>query len=167
MLEQFYLPITNLFLRVVSAIAIFIIALIIGKFAGLIAASLLYELKIDEILETIGIKFFFSKTAGMIVSLAIYVAGFIFALNALGITKIVIFVLAAFFLVLLVIGLFLGIADTTRNFFIGLALRKKYLSKRSVNLETVKGSIIEVGYTRIKVRTKEKDILVVPFSALD
>ncbi len=167
MLEQLYLPITNAFLKVVSAAAIFIIALIIGKFAGLIVTNLLYELRLDEILETIGVKIFISKTIGMMFSLAIYVIGFILALNHLGITEIIIIVLAIFFAIIILLGVMLGVADMILNFFVGLSLRKKYLSKRMLNMYTVKGKIIDVGYTKIKVMTKEKDILVVPFSALD
>ena len=167
MLEQLYLPVTNAFLNVVSAAAIFIISLIIGKFAGLIVTSLLYELRLDEILETIGIKIFISKTLGMLISLGIYVTGFILALNQLGITKIIIVLLAVFFAIIIFLGVMLGFADMVRNLFAGLYLRKKYLSKRTVNMKTVKGKIIGVGYTRIKVITKEKDVLIVPFSALD
>lgn len=167
MLEQFYLPVTNVFLNIVSAVAIFLIALIIGKFAGLIVANLLYELKIEKILETIGVKFFISKTVGVIVSLAIYVFGFILALNQLGITKVVIIVLAVFFAILFFIAFLLGITDIIRNFFLGITLRKKYLAKRSISSSIVKGKIIDVGYTRIKVITNEKDILMVPYSALD
>lgn len=167
MLEQFYLPVTNVFLNIVSAIVIFVIALIIGKFAGMIVTSLFYELKIEEILETIGIKWFLSKTAGIIASLIIYVGGFIIAMNQLGIATYVIIIIAGFFLIIAALTLFLGATDTIRNLIAGMSRRKKYLSKKSINLPELKGKVVKVGYTSIKVRTKEKDIVVVPFIGLD
>ncbi len=167
MLEQFYTPVVDTFFSIISALAIFLIALIVGKFAGLIVTNLIYELKIEEILETVGFKFFISKVAGMAVSLAIYITGIVIALNQLGITRIVVIVLAVFFAVIIALAIFLGVADIIRNFFLGLFLRKRYLGKRMVNIEPVKGKVVEVGFTRIKVLTKEKDLLVVPFSALD
>ena len=167
MLEQFYLPVTSVFIKIVSAFLIFIIGLIVGKFAGLIVASLLQELKIDEILETIGVKFFISKIAGTAVSIIVYIAGLILALNQLGIAEVVAIAIGALFAVIIILAVLLGAADMIRNFFAGLALRKKYLLKKSISLPTVNGKIVEVGYTKIKVLTKEKDVLVVPFMALD
>ena len=167
MLEQFYMPVTNVFLKIVSAFVIFVIGLIIGKFAGFIVSNLLHELKIEELLETMGMKLFISKTAGMIVSIAIYIGGLILALNQLGIAEIFVIVIAALIAIIIILAVLLGAADMIRNFFAGAGLRKKYLSKKTINLPAVKGKIIEVGLTKIKVETKDKDILVVPFIALD
>ncbi len=167
MLENFYLPVTDVFLKIISAFIIFIIALIIGKFAGMIVTGLLYELKVEEILETIGVKLFVAKSVGVIVSLAIYVAGFVIALQSLGIATYVIIVIAAFFAIIAALALFLGAADTIRNFIAGFGLRKKYLRQKSIDLPEIRGRILKVGYTEIKVRTKENDVVVVPFTGLD
>jgi len=167
MLEQFYIPLTNIFFKIISAFVIFLIALIVGRFAGIIVANLLQELRIEVLLETIGIRFFISKTAGTIVSLAIYVAGLLMALNQIGIARIFAIVISSLFAVLIVLAIIFGIADVIRNFFAGLRLRKKYLAKKTIELPIVKGKIIQVNLTNIKVITKENDVLVVPFIALD
>jgi len=167
MLEQFYRPVTNVFLKIVSAAMIFLIALIVGRFAGIIAANLVQELRIEEILETIGVKIFISKTIGTLVSLAIYTAGILIALNQIGIATIFAVIIAAFFAIMLIIGIAFGAADAARNLFAGIRLRKKYLAKKTLELPSARGKIIKVSFTSIKILTKEKDILVVPFIALD
>ena len=133
----------------------------------MIVTSIFYELKIEEILETIGIKLFISKTAGIIASLIIYVGGFIIAMNQLGIATYVVIIIAAFFLIIVALTLLLGAADTIRNLIAGLSIRKKYISKKNIDLPELKGKVVKVGYTGIKVQTKEKDVVVVPFIGLD
>jgi len=167
MLEQFYLPVTNVFIKIVSAFAIFLIGLIIGKFAGMLVTSLLYELKIEEILEKIGVKLFISRTAGAMVSIAIYMGGLVVALNQLGIAQIFVIMVAVFFAVIAALAFILGLTDIIRNFIAGISLRKKFLSRKTIELPEVKGRIVEVCRTKIKIRTKEKDIVVVPYIVLD
>ncbi|MBW3023204.1 hypothetical protein KY308_03805 [Candidatus Woesearchaeota archaeon] len=152
-------------LKIIIAFVIFLIGLIIGKFAGMIITKLLYELQIDQILETIGIKFFLSSAVGTVVSLVIYIIGLILALDQLGLTKIFTILLVVFFSALMIIAVLLGITSTVKNLFIGFYIRKKFLDKKALNSKIVSGKIVDVGYTRIKVMTKEKDVLVVPFSA--
>jgi hypothetical protein len=151
-------------LKIIIAFIIFLLGLIIGKFAGIIITKLLYELKIDQILETIGVKFFFSSAAGSLISFLIYVAGLIFALNQLGLAAIVTIVLGAFFSVIILVALFLGATNAARNFFIGIYMRKKFFGKKTIDAP-VKGKILHMGYTGLKVITGEKDVLVIPFSA--
>jgi len=167
MLEQFYLPVTNAAIKVISAVLIFLISLIIGRFAGLIAANLIQELRIEELLETIGVKFFFARSFGTLVSLAIYIAGLLIALNQFGVATIFTIIISAFFALIIILGILLGAASLFRNLMAGMRLRKKYLSKKSIFLPEVQGKIIKVGYANIRVMTKEKDVLVVPFIALN
>ena len=156
---------SGILLKIIMAFIIFLLGLIIGKFAGMIITKLLYELQIDQILETIGIKFFFSSAAGKLVSFVIYIIGIIVALNQLGLTKIVTIVLVVFFSIILIAVVLLGTLDIIKNLFLGLYLRKKFLGKRTIKTKILSGKILDVGYTKIKVQTKDEEVLVVPFSA--
>jgi len=164
-MAQLLSTIDAFFLKMMIGFVIFLLGLIIGKFAGMIITKLLYELQIDQILETIGIKFFFSSFFGKAVSVIIYIAGIILALNQLSLTKLVTGFLIAFFSLILLAAVLLGITDALQNFVLGVYLRNKFLGKKQIKTKLASGKILEVGYTKIKILTKDKDILIVPFSA--
>src|SRR3989344_5826690 len=156
----------GILLKIVIAFIIFLLGLAIGKFAGIIITKLLYELQIDQILETIGVKFFFSSAAGRLVSFLIYLGGIVLALNQLRLTKIATITLGAFFAIILAIALFFGVTSAIKDLFAGLYVKKRLLGKKTIKSGAVDGKILSIGLTGIKVLTREKDVLFMPFSSL-
>ena len=163
---QFLPAAQGILLKIVTAFIIFLIGLIIGKFAGMLVKKLLYELQIDQILETIGVKFFFSDAAGRVVSFLFYIAGIALALRQLGLEKIATIILIVFFSIILLVSLLLDATDMVRNFLLGIYMRKRFFRKKEISSEAVKGRILKVKYTGLKIMTREKDVLFVPYSAL-
>ena len=139
---------------------------IIGKFLGTFTRRLINALGIDELAESIGIKFMLSRVSGAIVSVIFYLLGFYFALNQIGATRLVAIISAFIVVAVLAMAIVLGINDFIVNLFAGIYKRKKYLKKRHLRIGNVSGKIIGVGMTKIKMETKEGELLVVPFSGL-
>ncbi|MEM4336689.1 MAG: hypothetical protein QXG86_01670 [Candidatus Woesearchaeota archaeon] len=159
--------ISGVMLKLIISFIIFILGVTIGRIAGAIVAKLIYELGIDSILETIGIKFFFSASVGKFVSFVFYVGGIILALKQLGLATFLTILLVIFFVVVIVLSLFFGLTTTVKNIVAGFSLRKKFLNKKTINKMHIKGKIIKVKRTGIKVLTKDNDTIFIPFSAFN
>lgn len=143
-----------------------IIFAIVGKFLGASTTRLINALGIDELAESIGLKFMVSRISGTIVSIAFYLFGFYSALNLLGATRLVALAVAFFIVTILAFAIVLGMRDLIVNFFTGIYKRKKYLKKRHLRIGNVSGKIVSVGMTKVKIETKEGELLVAPFSGL-
>jgi len=139
---------------------------IVGRFVGTFVTRLTNALGIDEFAEAIGIKFLISRTIGELLSIIFYLVGIYLALNELGITKVVALVGSAFIIFLFAIVVLLGLKDFVINFLHGFYKRKKYLKKNYLKIGNISGRIVDIGLTKIKIKTKEGEFLVVPFSIL-
>lgn len=158
--------VTNFVYRALIAFITLLIFLIVGKFLGVLVARTLYEIGVDELTESIGIKFFFSKAAGTLVSFVFYIWGTIVALSQLGLTTIITAILFIIIALLVFFSTLLGTKDLVLNFFAGIGLRKGYLKQDYLSVGKTRGKIISVGRTRLKIRTQENEVLMVPFMAL-
>ena len=151
---------------ILVAVLTLLVFLIVGKFVEMLAVRVLQELQLDYIFEKIGIEFSGSKVIAKIIAFVFYFWGAIVALKQLGLERIAIVIASVFAGILLALSLALGFTDAVHNLMLGIYLRKKYLKRKDLAVGNVKGKIINVGWTKLKIMTKEKDVLAVPYNTL-
>lgn len=152
--------------RILIAVLTLLVFLIVGKFVEMLAVRIFQELQLDYMLEKIGVEFSGSKAIAKVIAFIFYFWGVIVALKQLGLEKIAVVIASIFVGILLALSLVLGFADAVHNFMLGLYLRKKYIKRKELAVGNVKGKIISVGRTKLKIMTKEKDVLAVPYNTL-
>jgi len=103
---------------------------------------------------------------GNLVKYLIYLITAVIALNQIGITGIVIYILIGLGILTAVGIVLFDVKDYMRNLVIGIfsKKRKKFRLNQEVRINCVKGRIIDLGITEIKIKTKKEDILVIPSS---
>ncbi|HLC46342.1 MAG TPA: mechanosensitive ion channel domain-containing protein [Candidatus Nanoarchaeia archaeon] len=151
--------------RFVIAILLLLIGLAIGKFTEKIVRRLLHELELDNILSRIsGRELKIEKALSLIVSFFIYFIAVIIALNELGITTKVLFIIAAAILVIAAVSFALAVKDFIPNFFAGLYIMKNkvIIKGERVRLRGMEGVIREITFLETRIKADSGDEIHIP-----
>ena len=120
-LRQFFSPIfSQFFSQIVLAVIILLIGFTIGKIFGKFLQKVLHEASLDRTLErTLHVRTFAEEILGMLITYFVYFVAVVMAINQLGLTKTILFILSAAIIVLLTISAILAIKDLMPNIFAG------------------------------------------------
>ena len=153
-----------LFNNVVAAIIIVLIGFILAKVIGRFVQRILHEAELDKILKRAGSKIGFEDALAHIAEYVIYFITIVFALNQLGITTTVLYILAVALLAVLVLSVFLSIKDLIPNFIAGLTIHKRSLFKEgsTISINGISGKVIKLSLLETRIKTKNKDIISFP-----
>ncbi len=154
-------------LRLVAAVAILLIGIVVGRFIGKLVQKVLRELEVNKILkEEAGVKMPVEAFAGNVVSYLVYFIAVILALNQIGLSTTILYIVLIIVLLLVIVFIFLAIKDFIPNVTAGMFLHQKESFKigDEIKVGSVEGKIIEVGLIETKVKVNSGDIIVVPNS---
>jgi len=156
--------ISAVFNNVVAAIVVVLIGFILGKVASRFVQKFLHEAELDKILKRAGAKVGFEETLSHVVEYSIYFITIVFALNQLGITTTVLYILAVALIAVFVLSVFLSIKDLVPNFMAGLTIHKRGLFKEgsNVSINEITGKVIKLSLLETRIKTKKKDIISIP-----
>ena len=89
-------------------------------------------------------------------------------LNQIGLTTFVLNVLAAAFIVLIVVMLLLGIKDFIPNLIAGISLYRKGFIKvgSKIKVNNIRGKVVNMTLTETQLKTRSGDLINVPNSVL-
>ncbi|MEM4254524.1 MAG: mechanosensitive ion channel [Candidatus Woesearchaeota archaeon] len=149
---------------VVSAVIILLIGLIIGKMIGKLIQRGLREVELNRILKKAGISFGLEELIGRFIEYLIYFIAIVVALDQLGVTAIVLYIVIAAILVVVVIAFLLGIKDFIPNFIAGMRMSYKgfFNVGDTITVGSVSGRVKEIGLLETKLINKSGDVIHVP-----
>lgn len=154
--------------NLIVALIILLIGFVIAKLAGRLVQRVLYEAEMDVLLKKAGAKVSFEAALSHIAEYFVYFITIIFALNQLGITVVVLYILAVAALAVLIISVFLGMRDFIPNFMAGWYIYRKELIKEGqyVKINDVSGKLVKLSLLDARIRTKKGDLIYLPNSAV-
>ena len=152
--------------NIITAIIILLIGFIIAKLLGRLVQRVLHEAELDNLLKKAGTKVSFELALSHITEYFIYFMTIIFALNQLGITTFVLYVLAIAAICVLIISVFLGLRDFIPNFMAGWYIYRNDLIKegKNVKINGVQGKVIQLSLLDTRIKTKKGDLIYMPNS---
>ena len=155
--------------RVIAAIVVLLIAFIAARFVRNLTAKVLRELKTNKILkESLGVRApieqIFSE-AGFYLVLFI---GVILALNQLGLSTIVLYIVLGAVLLIILILVVMAFKDFVPNAFASFWIHQKRLIEKGdyIEVKDVSGRVVEINLTETRIETKDKEIVLIPNSLL-
>ncbi len=151
---------------VVSAVIILLIGLIIGKVLGKLTQRGLREVELNRILKKAGIRFGMEEFIGHAITYLIYFIAVVVALDQLGVTALVLYIVVAAILVIIAIAFLLSMKDFIPNFMAGVRLnyKKSYSVGDIITVGSVSGRVKEVGLLETKLISRSGDIIHIPNS---
>ena len=151
---------------IITAVVILLIGFILGKLAGKLIQKVLHEAELDNILKKAGAKVSFESALSQLAEYFIYFVAVIFALNQLGITTVVLYIIALAAMVILVISAFLGLKDFIPNFIAGIFIYRKEIIRQGdkVSIDSVSGKVDNLSLLDTRIKTAKGDIIYIPNS---
>ena len=154
--------------HIITAVIILLIGFIIAKLVGRLIQRILHEAELDSLLKRAGAKVSFEMALSHIAEYFVYFMTIIFALNQLGITTVVLYILAIAAIGVLIISVFLGMRDFIPNFMAGWYIHRKELIKegRQVKINGVSGKVVKLSLLDTRIKTKKGDLIYLPNSVV-
>ena len=157
---------------IVNTVAAAVIALLIGFIIGKVASKLIqrgmHELDVNRILKKAGVPFGLEEFVGHTIEYFIYFVAIVIALDQLGVTAIVLYIVTAVIGLVLVIAFLLSIKDFIPNFIAGLRLSSKRLFAvgDTITVDSVTGRVKTFGLLETTLISKNKDVMHIPNALL-
>lgn len=168
-MEEGYARLNPYLNRLVIAILILLIGFILGKLLGRFVRRVLDELGMDAALKkTVGIKVSVSKVVSAFSAFVVYFVTIVLFLNSLGLTTVVLNAISIGVILLIMISIALAIRDFVPNLAAGLTMHTKQKIKVGdhIEMEGIKGKVVEVSLLDTQIRTASKDIVFIPNAIL-
>ncbi len=153
---------------IIIAVIILLIGLVLGKVLGRLSLKLLSEVEINEIFKlATGLNVKFDRIISLVISYFIYFVFGMWALEKLGLSSVILNIIAVGIIVLFVIAVVLGIKDFFPNVIAGLFLHAKRIVNEGekVEIDSVKGKVVQVGLVETELVSFSGDSIFVPNSA--
>jgi len=160
------MPLLN---NMVIAVFTFFIGLIIGRIMGKIAHRILHAFDVDKTLvKAMGAKVSIESLVEILVSYVIYVIFFMFALNQIGLTQWVMYLVAGIACVVALVVAFLALKDLIPNAVAGYFIMRREFPKVGdiIKVDGVVGKVSNINMLETRVKTKKGDIISYPNSRL-
>jgi small-conductance mechanosensitive channel len=154
-------------LKIFVAMLIFFFGFILGKLLGRIIYKALEEIELNNFLKnSLKAKINASHLIGTFVSYAIYFFALIASLEQLGIANAVLYIIAAFVVLILLISFFIALREIIPNFISGIYLysREHLEEGKQIEINEIKGTIMHIDLFHIKIKTKSGDLIYIPNS---
>ncbi len=154
------------FYTILIGLVILLIGFGLGILAKKISYRLLKELGLNRVMSKAGVTYNLEKWVSSIISYVIYLLTIVAFLDRLGISSIVLFLVAGALLMLVISTLLVGLKDILPNFIGWLYLQRKEKMKEGYKIEVreIAGTIEKIGWLETEIRTDNNDLLYVPNS---
>lgn len=156
-----------IFSDIVLAIIVLLIGLIIGRIVGKLVQTLLHSFELNKsIKKQWGLQIRMEQFFGTGSTYILYVISFVFALDVLQLTSIIVYLLGTIVILIIAASILLSIKDFLPNFMAGLLLqrRKRVRIGEVITFRNIKGKIIQRTLLETKVRTQQGDVFNIPNS---
>ena len=153
--------------KVIAAIVILLIALLIARFFGNLASRVLKELNAGKILkDKLKIKMPIEQLANRIVYYLVLLIGVILALNQIGISKIILYIILIIIILITVSLIILAFKEFIPNVFASFWIHQKKLINvgDEIEMKNISGKVVEINLTETKIETKDEEIVLIPNS---
>ena len=159
---------SGLLTNLIVAIIVLLAGFVIGRVIGRIVQKVLHEVELDKMLYKSGFKMPLEHTLGMVTSYIIYFIAVVMALNQLGLTSVVLYIIVGGAVLLIIIATLLGIKDFIPNMIAGFFIYKKGLFRegQKIIIKNVEGKVTKINLFETELETKKGDKIYIPNSML-
>lgn len=155
----------DIVLRIIIFIIIILLGLIVSKVVNNLVRKLIKEIELYKIFKKADIKFNPNKFLPSLSKYIVYLLTIIIALNAVGITKIVLWVISILLFLIIVFYIIVSIKDLIPNCYYGFRIKKKYKVGDNLRYKNIRGKVIYMNLVELQVKTN-KEVVYIPYKLL-
>ena len=161
--------ISSSFVKLAASFAVLLIGIVLTRFIVKLTQKIIKGSNVNKFIQKkLKISLSIEKSLSNIIKYILYIIVTIVALNQLGITKIVLYLIAILIIITFIVYFILSVKGLIPNFMAGIYILKNKKVKKNSNIQynTIKGIIKNISLTKTKIITKEKDIITIPNSII-
>ena len=155
----------DIVLRIIIFIIIILLGLIVSKVINNIIKKSIKELELSKLFKKADINFNPNKFLPSLSKYIIYLLTILIALNAVGITRIVLWIIGGILVFLILFYIIVSIRDLIPNWYHGFKVKKKYKVGDILKYKKIKGKVIYMNSVELQVQT-DKEVVYIPFRLL-
>jgi len=155
-------------IKLVASITILLIGLILGRFLSNLVKKILKEIELNNILKKeLKLDWPIEQFLTSITKYLVYFIALIIALNQIGLTTTVLYIILAVILLFIVVFIILAIKDFIPNVINGFLIQHRKLLKEGeiVKIRDIEGKVEKITLTEIQIKSGNETI-VIPNSIL-
>ena len=155
--------------RAIAAVVVLLISFLVARFLGNLTAKILSELNTNKILkESFGIRAPIEQIFSRRVYYIVLFIGIIVALNQLGLSTIILYIILLIIAIILVSFIILALKDFVPNVFASIWIHQKKIIEVGdyIEFKDVSGKVTEINLTETRIETKDKETVLLPNSLL-
>lgn len=152
---------------IIISVIILLIGLIIGKVVGRLSFKLLSEIELNKIFKlATGMNVKLDNIVSSAISYFIYFVFAMWALENIGLSSVILNIIAGGIILLILIAIVLGIKDFFPNVIAGLFLHGKRIVKEGehVEIDNINGKVVHIGLVETELLSTDGDRVYVPNS---
>ncbi|MDI6737854.1 MAG: mechanosensitive ion channel [Nanoarchaeota archaeon] len=155
-------------INLVAALVVLIVGIIGSIIVSRLFRKLLHSFEIDSVLKEQGVKIPFEEFTSNILKYLLYFMTVIWALNVLGLATTILQIILVVMLIVIIIFIILAFKDFIPNITAGFYIHSKGAIAEGdrISIGAVSGTIVSIDTIETKIKTKEKDIVLVPNALL-
>ncbi len=166
MLEPTYLY-SGWHIKLIVASFILMAGFVVGRVVGKFVEKGLHELYLNEFFrKAVKRKLAVEKTAGTLVSFAIYLYTIFMVLKSLGVTQKMVYIAAVVIALGILVSFLVGLLDFFPRWYAGLLLRGGLDVGEYVRVGTLEGTIMRKGLLECELESASGDKLLVPYDRM-
>ncbi len=159
---------SGLLTRLALTLLILLIGFILGRVVAKVLARFLHELELDKSLQRAGFTMPIEATLASLLSYFIYLIAIIMALDRLGLTVVVLYIIVGGAILLIFASTILGVKDFIPNIIAGFYIYRKKLFRigQRITVGTAEGRVKSINLVETELQTKDGDRVHVPNSLI-
>lgn len=155
-----------LYSKIVIAFIIVLTGIIIGKISGRLIYKILSEIELNKAFKrATSFNWKIDKLLGQLASYFIYFIFIMWALEAIGLSSVILNIIAGGLILLIVVAIALSVKDFIPNMIAGMFIQMRNTIREgdTIQIENVKGKVISIGLVETKIENGA-DMIYVPNS---
>ena len=152
-------------LRIIVFIIIILLGLVVSRVVSNIIKKSIKELELARIFKKADINHNPNKFLPALSRYVIYLLTILIALDAVGITRIVLIIIGVVLVFFILFYVIVSIKDLIPNWYAGFKVKKKYKVGDVLKYKKIKGKVIYMNLVELQVQTS-KEIVYIPYKLL-
>ena len=169
------MPFTNIgpfieaiFSNTAAALIILLLGLLAGRIFGKFTKKILNELQVNKVLRESGTKLPVEEFMGSFVTYIVYFITFILALQQIGLTTTLFYIILIILFLIIAVILILALKDFVPNVIASFFIHQKSMLKKGemIKVDEIEGRIKNIALVETQIVTKAGDTIYIPNSLL-
>ena len=154
--------INDILVNMIIFIIIILLGLVISKVVSNLVRKLIKEFELNKVFKKADINYNPDKFLPSLSKYIILFLTVVIALNSVGITSLVVKIIAILLILIVIIYILISIRDLIPNWYHSFKIKKKYKIGSKIKYKNIEGTVLHMNSVELQIKAKDK-IIYIPY----